>query len=458
MPVEAVKLERKIIKDASFVVNECSVGSITLHDFSIGGQNLYLEVMLDHSLDHFSDSHPHDFVSVHFQLLGSEAFHYFNLDPKPAPSGASGQVRKALCLVMGQQMAPGEYRIKLIVDGQEIVAVSKTLFVDGANLYSNLGRDREPRQFLLSGTEKSGTTWLGAIVDSLPEALVLQEGNSLNYIETDKFSRQLEIDYSEFAARHFIAWRPSFPNTREYTHFAQIGVARALIAELGNLWGGNIVADRTPHYSDRYMSCLRHWPELKIVHIVRHPLDVLVSWFFHEINVYIGSGHDRKLVSEDMSPSFFRKFDQYLGKLNGPVCSDAELFEGVFDSFLNKWIADQQHALRAAESFSGRILILKYEDIAAEFTSAASDLFHFMGVNQNDDVIRRAYELSNFKSMSGGRTAGDKDNTSFFRNGRVGDFRNHLTGCQVSYCWERVRGVAERFGYELDLKFCESEQ
>ncbi len=62
----------------------------------------------------------------------------------------------------------------------------------------------------------------------------------------------------------------------------------------------------------------------------------------------------------------------------------------------------------------------------AEPAATIGRVLEFLGVDADDEQIATCAEAGDFKRLSGGREAGREDRTSFYRKGKVGDWREHF--------------------------------
>lgn len=454
MEKRPVLLPAKTIKDTSTRFHNGAPPVLSVHDFMLGGFNFYVTIVIPHDVDHFNDDHPNDYISLHLEREGDDAFYFFNLLPKKVDEeNDGGCFRKVLCMIPGHDLTEGRYLAKLLVDG--VLTAEATFELSQTGVRSVPGAlkrtDKAHSPFIVSGSEKSGTTWLEGILNAHADILVLHEGNLLNVVEFDTLAGQMKQDYVEFASREFIKWRPPYPNVSDYTQFSQVCVARALARAFDEMWDGRALIDRTPHYCDRYVSVLRHWPEAKILHITRHPLDVLVSRIFHEMNIFRNSGGNALLTSECLDANFLaalvNRFDSGVAPTN--LLGTASFYEGRFDGLLNAWIKDQQYARWAAELFPDRVMCVTYEDLLDNPAQMIEHVYGFIGISLAPYELTRIVADSRFQKMSGGRRPGEKNNSEFFRNGQSGDYLNHLSPAQAQYCWGLVGEIARQFGYRL---------
>jgi|TARA_B110000495_G_C23040086_1_gene623241 hypothetical protein len=71
-------------------------------------------------------------------------------------------------------------------------------------------------------------------------------------------------------------------------------------------------------------------------------------------------------------------------------------------------------------------LIINYDQILDEGVPYLYKKFKFSSIQVSEEIIMDAISYFKFEKMSGGRMAGVENNTSFFRKGISGDWKNYL--------------------------------
>jgi hypothetical protein len=95
-------------------------------------------------------------------------------------------------------------------------------------------------------------------------------------------------------------------------------------------------------------------------------------------------------------------------------------------------------------------LVVRYEDLLSDTESVFASVANLFGLDDSDDTIRDIVQAHSFENVSGGRERGRQSESSFYRKGVSGDWRNHFT--------DKVRGVFKEnagefwvdHGYEED--------
>ena len=78
-------------------------------------------------------------------------------------------------------------------------------------------------------------------------------------------------------------------------------------------------------------------------------------------------------------------------------------------------------------------------------------LLGFLGADSGEEAARKCVEAASFEQLSGGRSKGEEDSSSFYRKGVAGDWRNHFTEEDRRVFKEEAGELLIRLGYERDL-------
>ena len=256
----------------------------------------------------------------------------------------------------------------------------------------------QPNQVILSSTPKAGTTWLKALAFSITTRSNVSE--STNPLLT-RFAHDCVpfIEFELISSSHPQKLNLDIPLVA--THIPYPSLPKSIINS----------------------AC-------RIVYICRDPKDVFVSlWHFHN----------------NMNP----KGVEESTKEDLPLEDAFELFcEGYYpcgpywDHLLAYW--------RASLESPEKILFLKYEDLKNETIYWVKRMARFMGYpfsleEEDKGVLQKIIDLCSFENLSNmevnkigtsrldigitqvGVNVSELKNNSFFRKGKIGDWKNHLT-------------------------------
>ncbi|MEE4196498.1 MAG: sulfotransferase domain-containing protein [Bacteroidales bacterium] len=170
------------------------------------------------------------------------------------------------------------------------------------------------------------------------------------------------------------------------------------------------------------------------VYFMRNPLDVLVSFAYHSAKPV------EKMVKiiSDPGYAFCDRNDRQVNQLRQLL--------GSWSDHVNSW----------TEQSLIPVHVMRYEDMLSDPLTTFSQAVKFLGLGASLDKIVDALQKSDFHILTQQeKKSGFKEkmikSKQFFRKGKVGDWRNHLSEKQVNKILSNHRGVMKKFGY-LDEK------
>lgn len=122
--------------------------------------------------------------------------------------------------------------------------------------------------------------------------------------------------------------------------------------------------------------------------------------------------------------------------------------ENYIRSYAELWSRDLGLATSFAEIQPERCMTLRYEDLLDAPKPTLKAALGFLGVDTTANDIAACCAASSFSVLSKGRSQGQEDQTSFFRKGTRGDWRNHFTPAMEAVFKELAGTWLERFGYD----------
>ncbi|MEQ8361389.1 MAG: sulfotransferase domain-containing protein [Cyclobacteriaceae bacterium] len=260
-----------------------------------------------------------------------------------------------------------------------------------------------------TGFDKSGTTWLMDILNLHPDITCRGSGQIFNFYKDIHFLAE-RGGYGIFVknpveARWFSmggkVWFDEKVVTANFRNFVAASFERYNIKKSRYVGDKSTVQD---------VSLIRKiYPKAKIICMVRDVRDVAVSFAYH-----------------------FKRGDS--NKFN----DDGTFQETYLRQVMEAWCAYSAH-IRSNLSDSD-LMIIKYEDMLSNTSAVISEIYQFMNVNTDDNLLKKVVEETSFENMSGGRKAGVEDQTSYFRKGIVGDWLNHFG--------EKEKGIIRQIGGE----------
>ncbi|GMI83207.1 sulfotransferase 2A, ARABIDOPSIS THALIANA SULFOTRANSFERASE 2A [Hibiscus trionum] len=175
----------------------------------------------------------------------------------------------------------------------------------------------------------------------------------------------------------------------------------------------------------------------KIVYICRNPMDTFISLW-----VFISKLRDenKELLSLDEA------FDKFCHGICG--------FGPFFDHVLGHWKASQENP--------DKILFLKYEDLKEDISCEVKQLAMFLGVPFTEDeekqgVVEEIATICSFENLKElevnkkGLFIPGIPNESYFRKGKVGDWRNYFTPSMVERLEKLIHQKLDASGLAFEL-------
>lgn len=290
------------------------------------------------------------------------------------------------------------------------------------------------RLFFLRGHPRSGTNWVGALLNLHPEINCTGEfhfeelrratdslkGQCWHIVGQEPAATQLELGLQDTVRRTMLAFRDKKPAAT---------------------W----IGDRTPRPLRPLI------PGAPNIVIVRDGRDVLVSWTYHVLR------QKPEIVSAVVPPRFRERF----GRAAAEFQADRERYRRDPAALLadEEWV---RHAARtwgdwvvrdraAAGLFKtgeldGTVHFVGYEALHADTQGQRREIYGFLGLDP-----QRAAQLSPQNRTSAG--FGREDTGSFFRHGVVGDWKTYATD-SMRRCFKEAAGPAlVELGYEKDLNW-----
>jgi hypothetical protein len=268
--------------------------------------------------------------------------------------------------------------------------------------------------FFMSGLFKAGTTWLGLLLNAHP-------GLVCGPREIHSFSAQVTELYlnkplSELPAAEAKVWRENLLNARRSALFWQI-ISTADKPSARRLGGRGPVAN--------LRLLIEAFPKVRIPIIMRDGRDIAVSAAFFHGNYY-NQSYERFFLDSEQT------------KLNP---SYVQGWAGQFRDFYRM-------ALAVAAEHPQAVKVIRYEDLLARPVPIMQELYSWLSVSDDAALVERCVDRCSFETMTQGRQRGQADNSSFFRKGTAGDWRNHFTSESVDVFKATAGDFLIESGYE----------
>ncbi|XP_045175565.1 sulfotransferase 1B1-like [Mercenaria mercenaria] len=172
---------------------------------------------------------------------------------------------------------------------------------------------------------------------------------------------------------------------------------------------------------------------IKIVHVMRNPKDVFVSFYHH-----VKSMHLVPLTNS---------FQEFLPLLLGDY--------GIYPYC--PWFQYMKDWERFSKQHPEQILNLFFEDLKEDPVREIKKINSFLETGRSDDLIKRIAEACDFKNLKKAdaeikvaeKIVDENKRSNMYRKGEVGDWKNHFTVSQN----ERMDKWLEENFIDTDLKF-----
>jgi hypothetical protein len=180
------------------------------------------------------------------------------------------------------------------------------------------------------------------------------------------------------------------------------------------------------------------------VHGSRHNVEVLRGGGVRYVVVY------RDL--RDVAVSYFYYVRQTPWHPEHPVYADLGVEEGL-DVFAERTLLAYAAWVRSwRENGDAELgLVVRYEEMHGDTAGVLTRVAGHFELESGAGRVEEIVAAHSFQRLSGGRVRGEEDRDSFFRRGRVGDWREHFSVRNLEVYKGLIGDSLIEFGYEKDL-------
>jgi Sulfotransferase domain len=306
--------------------------------------------------------------------------------------------------------------------------------------------DESAPLFFLVGRSKSGTSWLMRLFNSHPEILCRGEGKFFGEDTANALHGALarSKELRRWLGHNPWTLRDQDPNLEDIV----ANTINYLMQEKLKKTNKRIVGDKSPFTTPGVVEEIATiCPRAKVVHLVRDGRDVAVSSVHHQWNNATDQGGRRKLSREKVAKREAYREDPATFRASGESIFSGEHVTEIARS----WSTSVSRAMDDAVLLGDNYYQVRYEDLLAEPVGEVRRLLEFLGADSDEEVVRACVEAASFEQLSGGRSQGEEDSSSFYRKGVAGDWRNHFTKEDRRVFREEAGELLIRLGYEEDL-------
>jgi hypothetical protein len=287
-----------------------------------------------------------------------------------------------------------------------------------AGLWAVMAKDLV-QLFFVGGAPRSGTTSLQHLLDSHPHVSCRGEGlfgkTLAEPLEAMTAARRQALEAKN---KHIFRHSGGYPLPADADGEILLGAAILLALRQQSADKPCLaIGEKTPENVFFFPRIKRLFPAAKFIGIARDPRDVLASaWhFFHG-----GEVGENEL---DAKTAFVR-------------------------SALPALANGARAMIALCEQTPADCMIVTYEAMRENPATVAAQLFRFLGVSDERDIVDGGVARTSFAAMTGGRPAGVEDKGSFFRKGVAGDWRSTLTPEMNAMTLRELGWMFPRFGWE----------
>ncbi len=267
--------------------------------------------------------------------------------------------------------------------------------------------------FFIVGCQKSGTTWLQRLLNAHPE--IACEGESNLGHSLMQVSKQIP--------KIFNAGTKQYDPQYNVTEADALYLFQTMVGLIFAKWGGDdsirCVGEKSPDHSQYAAALANVLPGARFIHIVRDPRDVTTSGWHHHVRT-------KTKIAAD------------------PVNGLRNYVELMASTYWNTYVTG---ARQVSAIDSARYLEIRYEDLNQSPVETTQKLLQFLLVDDSESAIEQCLSGASFKKLSGGRASGVEDQSSFYRKGIVGDWRNLLDDSMAKRFRECVGDLMDELGY-----------
>lgn len=277
------------------------------------------------------------------------------------------------------------------------------------------------RLFFIQGIWRSGTTWVGRMIDSQPQLYVCGR-------ELQSFSKQYEttvlgrpvIDDPFFSVRYQAVRKVGFLSMLLHLHAREKP-------------GADLIGERSPGGDVLYLK--ESFPHAKLIIMVRDGKDICISTAY-SYEKYLDNLPDTLARPRHFAAPFVAEGDGQLHLDAAYVKSFAHTYQSYVLDFL---------ALK--ERHPGTVHLVKYETLLSDTANTLHGIFAFLDVDLDMDTVEDICREHAFESEI--RRDPNLSGVSANRKGIVGDWREHFTD-EILSMFESNAGEALRAaGYDL---------
>lgn len=170
-----------------------------------------------------------------------------------------------------------------------------------------------------------------------------------------------------------------------------------------------------------------------VIYLIRHPLDVCVSYAYHSASSLEYSAEDMNNENHELAGSTFKLNTQLRQRLLS------------WSGHVNSWVFE-----------SGlRVLVVRYEDLLENTAEEFSRVLDFSGIEVVDSQVASAVSFSQLNALQSQEKKHGFDEKlgvtkKFFRKGKSGSWKDEMSTDMVAQLSSKHAEVMAKFGYTTE--------
>jgi hypothetical protein len=195
---------------------------------------------------------------------------------------------------------------------------------------------------------------------------------------------------------------------------------------------------------DRHSKILNHarYPRLRMILLYRHPLDSLISMYYR--SAAEGSLHDSSLSPIENLEMFLRIHQE-----GYPIPECFKRHPKIAELQKRDYLRQYVRNMVVDWIQKGECLIVKYEDLIENAGKELDRIAGFLEIKTDQRKIDEAVELHSFEKLSGGRSIGQVDSKSHYRQGVSGEWKKAIRNDYLEIVQGQIGDYLEIMGYSL---------
>ncbi len=288
-----------------------------------------------------------------------------------------------------------------------------------ADIAALLAQESQRQLFFVGGPPRAGTTWVQTLLDAHPEISCGGEGLFMKHLaqpidQLVAARRAALVDKNATVFAHAQGY--PLPDGLDADAMIAAGILLALERQRAGK-AVRAIGEKTPENVFFFERIKKIFPSAKLIVVSRDPRDVLASsWhMFHRAE----HGHDEDAKKKQM-----------------------------IEIALPALIAGTRTSLALGEKYPGDVINITYEALLADSGGVAAQLYAFLGVDHAPSVAADCAARAGFAALSGGRSPGQVDAGSFFRQAVIGGWPDTLSPAMGRRIMDAMAWAFPAFGWQ----------